>query len=51
MKTIWSLAVLPVGLFLVVMMIAEGDARGRADGYPVGGYISHGRGGHYMGGH
>jgi hypothetical protein len=44
-------AVVAAALFVVVMLVADADARGRTGSHRVGGYTSHGKGSHYVGGH
>jgi hypothetical protein len=43
-------AVLMVGL-LTLSLSNDADARGRTGSHRVGGYTSHGKGSHYIGGH
>jgi len=38
-------------IFVIVMLVADADARGRTGSFRVGGYNSHGKGSHYVGGH
>jgi hypothetical protein len=42
-------ATLAVAIFLIVMLVADADARGRTGSFRVGGYNSHGKGSHYVG--
>jgi hypothetical protein len=43
-------ATLATAIFLIVMLAADADARGRTGSVRVGGYNSHGKGSHYVGG-
>ena len=42
---------LALGILLIVLLVADADARGRTGSHRVGGYNSHGKGRHYVGGH
>jgi hypothetical protein len=44
-------AALAMGIFVTAMFAADADARGRTGSHRVGGYSSHGKGSHYVGGH
>ena len=44
-------AALAVAIFVLAMLAADADARGRTGSHRVGGYTSHGKGSHYVGGH
>ena len=49
--TFRNLAVLALGaLFLSSFVLDAADARGRTGSHRVGGYNSHGKGSHYVGG-
>jgi hypothetical protein len=41
---------LALGILLIVLLVADADARGRTGSHRVGGYNSHGKGSHYVGG-
>jgi hypothetical protein len=43
-------ATLAAAIFLVVLLVADADARGRTGSFRVGGYNNHGKGSHYVGG-
>jgi hypothetical protein len=43
-------AALAMGIFVAAMLAADADARGRTGSHRVGGYTSHGKGSHYVGG-
>ena len=40
-----------MAIFVLTMLASDADARGRTGSHWVGGYTSHGKGGHYVGGH
>jgi hypothetical protein len=42
---------LATAIFVIVMLVADADARGRTGSHRVGGYNSHGKGSHYVGGY
>jgi hypothetical protein len=44
-------AALAGAIFVIAMLVADADARGRTGSHRVGGYNSHGKGSHYVGGH
>jgi len=46
-----SVRLLPRAIFVPVMSVAGTDARGHTGVTGVGGYTSHGKGSHYVGGH
>jgi hypothetical protein len=50
-KAVLICAALVTVIFVIVMLVADADARGRTGSYRVGGYNSHGKGSHYVGGH
>ena len=37
-------------VLVIVILVADADARGRTGSHRVGGYNGHGNGGHYVGG-
>jgi hypothetical protein len=43
-------ATLALAVLLIVLLVADAEARGRTGSYRVGGYNSHGKGSHYVGG-
>jgi hypothetical protein len=43
-------SVLATAIFVIVILIADAAARGRTGSFRVGGYNSHGKGSHYVGG-
>ena len=43
-------AILALAVFLVMALVADASARGRTGSFRVGGYTSHGKGSHYVGG-
>jgi hypothetical protein len=50
-KTAGICAALAAAIFVIAILAADADARGRTGSYRVGGYNSHGKGSHYVGGH
>jgi hypothetical protein len=46
-----KLGLIAAAIFVIVTLIADADARGRTGSHRVGGYNSHGKGSHYVGGH
>jgi hypothetical protein len=44
-------AILGMVVLVIVILVADADARGRTGSHRVGGYNSHGKGSHYVGGH
>jgi hypothetical protein len=43
-------AALAMAGLVIVVLLADADARGRTGSFRVGGYNSHGKGSHYVGG-
>jgi hypothetical protein len=41
---------LATAILVIVMLIADADASGRKGSFRVGGYNTHGKGSHYVGG-
>jgi hypothetical protein len=50
-KTARICAALATAIFVIAMLVADADARGRSGSHRVGGTNSHGKGSHYWGGH
>ena len=50
MKSVRLIAVAATAMFAIGLLISDADARGRTGSFRVGGYTSHGKGSHYVGG-
>jgi hypothetical protein len=51
MRYLKSAILLLAAITFVAVTIADSEARGRTGSHRVGGYTSHGKGSHYVGGH
>ena len=51
MKKITILGSLVIAIAMLLSVTHQADARGRYGSYRIGGYTSHGKGSHYVGGY
>ena len=51
MKKIITLSIVLVSIFSMFALPFQAEARGRTGSFRVGGYTSHGKGSHYVGGY
>jgi hypothetical protein len=50
-KVVRACAAVIAAVLVIGLLVADADARGRTGSFRVGGYTSHGKGSHYVGGH
>jgi hypothetical protein len=50
-KVVRACAAVIAAVLVIGLLVADADARGRTGSFRVGGYTSHDKGSHYVGGH